>query len=298
MGPAIDNRRQDSPAHLALPTARGGCLSAWWALVRFGLCVFLLALIASLLVTPWLHLAWWTVFRRCVSIAAAISLWLWTRKIERRPWKAYGLAWDRAGKRQLFAGLLLGVTALGLMLGLHLLMGTCRIDVTPDRFKLWRTVLGFIPAALLVSVLEELVFRGVVFQRLLACSTPLALFTSSGLYALVHLRTMTPTVSTWLELVGLFVLGSVLALCYLVTRRLTLAIGLHAAFAYGARVNKLLIEFTDPSLAWLVGTNRLVNGVIHWFVLLGMGGLVIWWARGSWRGGTGNEIGVGRSYSA
>ena len=66
---------------------------------------------------------------------------------------------------------------------------------------------------------------------------------------------------------------------YLRTNSLYLSIGLHAVLAYGARVNKLLMQFTDPSLAWFTGTSRLVNGLVGWLVLLGIGGVILRWAR-------------------
>jgi membrane protease YdiL (CAAX protease family) len=233
---------------------------------------------------PWLDLSWWTIFRRCVSIGAAVSLWLCAR-LERRSLRSYGLADPRAGKRDLLFGLLLGIGMLGLMLVVGLVSGACRIDVTPDRLKLWRTVIGFLPAAALVGVLEELVFRGVILQHLLVFSKPVAVVASSALYAVVHLKTATLTLATWLELGGLFLLGSVLALSYLVTHQLYLAIGLHGVLAYGARINKLVIDIPETSLSWLVGTSRLVNGLVGWLVLLGIGGVIVRWARSSQRGG-------------
>jgi membrane protease YdiL (CAAX protease family) len=247
--------------------------------------VSLIGLALSLLVVPWVTLSWWKVFRRCISIAAAISLWLFISRFERRSLASYGCSLDGAGKRELVFGCALGIAALGLMATLGLASGACRIEVTPDRLKLWRTLLGFIPAAALVSLLEELVFRGVILQHLAACSKWLAVALSSSLYAAVHLKAPTITLMTGLELGGLFLLGVVLAVSYLRTNRLALAIGLHAILAYGARVNKLLIEFPDASLAWLVGTSRLVNGLAGWGALLAIVGMVMWWTRSSNRGG-------------
>ena len=272
MGPATGKRpaRDNRSAELR-STALG------WVL-RFGAWTFLISAALSVVALPWLDLSWWTVFRRCVSIGAAVSLWLCAR-LERRSLRSYGLSSVRAGKADLLFGLLLGLGTLGLMGALGLVSGAYRIDVTPDRLKLWRTVIGFLPAAALVGVLEELVFRGVILQHLLAFSKPVAVAASSALYAVVHLKTTTLTLATWLELGGLFLLGSVLALSYLVTHQLYLAIGLHSALAYGARVNKLVIGIPETPLSWLVGTSRLVNGLAGWLAVLGLGGIIVWWAR-------------------
>ena len=262
-------------------TCRAGVAS----LAGFGVCVFLLALLLSLIATPWTTLSFWKVFRRGVSVAAALSLWLFIRKLERRSFRSYGFAAPRAGKRQLRFGVLLGLGVLGLLFGTWLALGVCRLSITPDLPRLWRTVVGFLPAAILISVLEELVFRGFILQHLLNCSKGLAVIGSSALYALVHLKTSTVGLAACLELVGLFLFGGLLALSYLLTRQLYLAVGLHAVLAYGLRINKLLIEFTEPSLTWLVGTSRLVNGVASWVALLCMAGIVMWWVRRSQEGG-------------
>ena len=263
------------PATGKSPTASRALLT----LAQFGLSVFLISLALSWLALPWLHLPWWNVFRRCVSFGSALSLWIFIKKYERRSVRSYGFQDPRAGKRQLGLGLLLGLGALGAIVAIGLATGAYQIAITPDRVRLWRTVIGFIPAAMLVSVLEELVFRGFILQHLLVRSRSLAIIVTSVLYALVHLKRPTLVLSTYLELGGLFLLGCVLAISYLRTRQLYLAIGLHAVLAYGARVNKLLIQFPYPSISWLVGTTRLVNGLLSWAFLLGVGGIIIWWTR-------------------
>lgn len=252
--------------------------TALGAVLRFGAWTLLISVALSLAVLPWVDLSWWKIFRRCVSIGAALSVWLCAR-FERRSLRSYGLSSGRAGKSDVLFGLFLGLGMLGLMLLLGLASGACRIDVTPDRMKLWRTLIGFLPAAVLVSVLEELVFRGVILQHLFVFSKPVAVAASSALYAIVHLKNSALTLGTWLELGGLFLLGSVLALSYLVTHQLYLAIGLHGALAYGARVNKLVIGIPETPLSWLVGTSRLVNGLVGWLAVLGIGGIIVWWAR-------------------
>ena len=261
--------------------------TALGAVLRFGAWTLLISVALSLAVLPWVDLSWWKIFRRCVSIGAALSVWLCAR-FERRSLRSYGLPGVRAGKADLLFGLLLGLGTLGLMWLLGLASGAYRIDVTPDRMRLWRTLIGFLPAAVLVSVLEELVFRGVILQRLLAFSKPVAVAASSALYAVVHLKTSDVTFATWLELGGLSLLGSVLALSYLATHQLALSIGLHGALAYGARINKLVIDIPQSPLSWLIGTSRLVNGLAGWLALLGIGGMILWWARRS-HGGTYDE---------
>ena len=246
----------------------------WWSIVRFGALVFLISGILSLIALPWVKLPWWRIFRRCVSVASVTSLWICIRKVEGRSFRSYGLSRRQGGSRQLVFGLLLGLGALGLMLGLGLITGQCRIALTPNHAKLYTVALGFLPGAVLVSLVEELVFRGFILQQLLSSSRGTAVVVSSALYSLVHLKEPTFDLGTAMQLAGLFLLGAVLSLAYLRTHQLYLSMGLHAALAYGARVNKLVIEFTNSSLSWLVGTSRLVNGFAGWAALLGIGGIV------------------------
>lgn len=259
--------------------------TGWAIIVRFGLFTLALSLGLSFLVLPWLRLSWWMAFRRCVSIAAAISLWLSIKHYQGRTLRSYGFSNFGVGKRQFLFGLLLGLGALVFLLLVGVACGVYRFEVTLDHIRLWRTVIGFIPAVVLIGILEELVFRGILLQPLLDMSRPVAIIISSILYALVHVKTGLWTPSIWLELGGLFLLGVILALSYVLTNQLYLAVGLHAALAYGARVNKLIVKISDQSLTWLVGTSRLVNGLMSWMMLLGILGIVVWWARMTCRGG-------------
>jgi membrane protease YdiL (CAAX protease family) len=254
------------------------------AVVRFLVQLLLLSTALSLVALPFVDLPWWKVVRRCASIGAALSLWWSVRRRERRTFASYGLTFQGAGKGEARFGLLAGFGSLFVMVGAGLVTGACRIDIDPDTVKVWSTLAGFLPAAGLVGILEELVFRGFLLRHLMAYSRLTAVAVTSALYAVVHLREAAMTASTARELTGLFLLGAVLALSALRTGRLSMAIGLHAALAYGARVNKLVLAI-DSSSAWLTGTSRLVNGVVSWAVLLGLGGLVWWKTRNRRAGG-------------
>ena len=262
-----------------------GCGSAWWSVGRFGFSVILLTALFSLIAIPWVDLRWWRIVRRCASIAAACSLWWCIRRLERRRFADYGLRWSREARRMTLVGAVAGAGALGILLAVGLAAGVYDIALTPDRAKLWGTVLGFIPGAALVAVLEELVFRGYLLQHWLGCSRWLALVASSAVYAIVHIKTREFGGSLGMEITGLFVLGVVLALTVLWTHQLWLAIGLHAALAYGAQVNRLVIAIPNSSLTWLVGSNRLINGVAAWAALGLLAGIVWWWTHRTQQGG-------------
>ncbi len=257
---------------------------AWWSVVRWSACMMLIAAVLSLLAHPWVHFSWWQTFRRCVSIASMLSLWWCVRRFERRSIQSYGLADFKSGKRQFVFGLCLGLATLGLLLLIGLASGVCRIGIFSDPSVFWLKLLGFLPAAVLIGVLEELIFRGFILQQLMRSSTFMAVLVSSVIYSLVHVRSSEWTLATFLQLVGLFLLACVLCFSYFRTCQLYLSIGLHASLAYGAGVNKLFLQFTAPfsaSFAWLTGTSRLINGLASWAALLVMAAAIAWWTRRS-----------------
>ena len=255
------------------PVIASSCLHSVKRLMLFTLGIAVLAAGISGVVHPWTGLTWWKVFRRSVSIAAACMLVVMMRR-QGQPIRTLGLGAWQAGKRDVGRGLVWGFGAVALVGALYLATPWCRIEVHPDAARVWRTVLLFIPGAGLVAVLEELVFRGYVLQQLMSCSKGLAVAGSSAAYALVHLRPNPEWPASGFELTGLFLLGWVLALSVLRTKQLYLAIGLHASLAYAARVNKLLVEFADPSVQWWLGTSRLVNGLGAWAALAGLGWMI------------------------
>ncbi|MBI4597951.1 MAG: CPBP family intramembrane metalloprotease [Candidatus Omnitrophica bacterium] len=267
-------------AHALQPRA----VSGWWSVITFGLLTFAISVLLSVIVWPFVGLPWWKVFRRCVSIGAAASVLICVKVLERRTVRSYGFADAGKGMRQLLFGVVLGASTLAAMFGIGLWSGAYHVSIDESPLKFWGTIIGLMPAMALVSVLEELVFRGVILQRLIVYSRPVAMFVSSALYAIVHLKTLAPTWSPWgpwFELFGLFLFGMILCVSFFLTGQLYLAVGLHASLAYGARVNKLLVEFPRPALNWLIGTNRLVNGVMNWMALLAMCGVMVWWVRSS-----------------
>lgn len=240
--------------------------------------IALLAGLASWILRFWIDLSWWRIFRRCVSLAAALALLAFARRDRDSSFRSLGLGDFQRGRGQFGAGLAIGFGVVLAIVAGYLALGVCRISVYPDTARVIRVVLTFLPIAGLVALLEELVFRGFVMRQLMIFSSWGATFLSSLAFALVHLRTHLVWPGTMLEVIGLFLLGVVLSLSYFRTgQRLYLAIGLHAGLAYCSRVIKLLFEFTEPSLAWLVGTSRLVNGLVGWAVLVGMGAWLVWW---------------------
>ena len=261
--------------------SESSCLLGLKRLGVFAITITLLSGLISgavFLLQLWPEFSWWKIFRRCVSLAAACALIVIARRDpQSSSFRALGLGDFRKGRGQVGVGVAIAFGMVAAILIGYSIVGVSRIKIDPDTSRMTQILITFLPLAGLISVLEELVFRGFILQQLMRCSRLAAALLSSLAYALVHLRERVAWPGTVLELGGLFLFGIVLTLSYFRTKQLYLSIGLHTGLAYYARVSKLFVEMTVPSLQWLVGTSRLVNGLVAWlaFIVLGIG--LAWW---------------------
>jgi membrane protease YdiL (CAAX protease family) len=129
--------------------------------------------------------------------------------------------------RELLAGLLLGALLFSLTIGIIAVLGAYQVIGING----WSGVLAVVPGYILAAVLEEIVFRGVVFRILeLWLGSFIALAISAILFGLLHLAnpgaTLLSAIAIMLEA------GILLAAAYMLTRRLWLCMGLHFAWNF------------------------------------------------------------------
>jgi len=164
------------------------------------------------------------VWPQLLAAALAVGGYLfYVHRVERR--KAVELGWPGAA-RELAAGGALGVGLLLAIVGVLAACGAFRITGSSG----WGALVKPFAEMLLVALVEEILFRGVL-MRITEQSrgTWFAFVSSSLLFALAHL----PNESITLLAVGATAAaGTLLAAAYLVTRRLWLAIGLHFAWNF------------------------------------------------------------------
>lgn len=170
--------------------------------------------------------------RPVIAITAAVAMgWLamgvyygFGRVVERREvseLSVAGMGW------QLGAGMLVGAGLYTACVLVLMLLGMYRIDgFNPVSFM--------VPAmamAISAGVLEEIIFRGVLFRIVEEwLGSWIALVISSAVFGLVHL--MNPA-ATWTGAVFISVeAGLLLAAAYMLTRRLWLSMGFHIAWNY------------------------------------------------------------------
>ncbi|WP_395700234.1 lysostaphin resistance A-like protein [Aquabacterium sp.] len=148
-------------------------------------------------------------------------------RLRRQPLSGVGLRLDATWLRHVVCGVALGTAELLVVSALIYLAGGVRFELDPARglaalgHGLWFFAWG--------AVLEELLFRGFVFQRLVdGIGAPMALLLAGLLFALAHLNNpgMQGSTLAWATLDN--ALGAILlGLAYLRTGSLALPMGIH-----------------------------------------------------------------------
>lgn len=149
---------------------------------------------------------------------------LYTRWLERRTPHEFG----RVGAlSELAAGMLIGAALVGVSVGMLALLGMYRITGTRE----WSVIVVPLCIALASGTIEEIVMRGVLFRLLEeSLGTWIALAISAAVFGGLHLAN--PGATPQAAIAISFEAGIMLAAAYVLTRRLWLAIGIHAAWNF------------------------------------------------------------------
>lgn len=226
-----------------------------------------------------------------LSLAIAAGLgWaayaLYTRLLERRV--AHELGW-RGAWREFGAGWLVGTLLFGVTIGVLALLGAYRVSGLREQLSVMTIPLC---VSLAAAVIEEIVARGVVFRLLEeSLGTWIALAISAALFGLGHLSN--PNATPLAALAVAVEAGVLLAAAFVLTRRLWLAIGIHAAWNFtqsgifgvplsGIPMHGIVVgELAGP--AWLSGGAFGAEGsvvAVLTCTALGVAMLALAWRRG------------------
>ncbi len=155
-----------------------------------------------------------------------LATWACTR-LRKEPLSSVGYRLDRRWFREMAGGTLIGIGTVLAVVGMIWAIGGVRFELDPARSL--STLLAGLYLFLFVALMEETLFRGFIFQRLLAgvgyWPAQIAL---ASLFALGHwgnpgMQGSTEAVAT----LDLFLGAVLLGLAYLRTRSLALPVGLH-----------------------------------------------------------------------
>jgi membrane protease YdiL (CAAX protease family) len=212
-----------------------------------------------------------------------------------------------AWAREIGAGLVVGLCG---VVAAFLVGGVLGGIVPELRFAAMKTVrkalLG-VGAAVAIGVGEEVLFRGLLLRRLTRDTGRVAgVLLTTAIYAAVHAIGKAPAsgpVTAWSgiertaallapvtttvalpELVGLALLGLVLAAARLRTGSLWVPIGIHAAWVAAFRVGRLFVTIR-PTPVWLVGPGwpPLIGGAAGWIGLAVTAVVLFGWRAGRGR---------------
>ena len=177
---------------------------------------------------------------------------------------AQGLPLGRRSARQFIAGLALGILLIGLCVALAAATGSyeVRVSFNARALRLSAEVLLLLLSG---ALLEEAMFRGYPFQRLVESVGPVwAVVALSALFGAAHLGNPNASgVLSWAFL-NTIAIGVLLALAYLGTRTLWLPFGIHfgwnfaLGFVFGLPVSgmntfSVIVHGSIRGPAWLTG---------------------------------------------
>ncbi|PSB27198.1 CPBP family intramembrane glutamic endopeptidase [Stenomitos frigidus] len=207
---------------------------------------------------------------------APLVLWGFTH-IEEKTFATYGLTLNRSSLISLLFGLGLGVLGVGLLFSLERWVGWITLNQANQR-QFFGALLPTLAIGLVVSFIEELVFRGFLLNQLQHdYSTWVAAASSSLIFALLHLVWEGTEISP--QLPGLWLMGIVLVIArWTDGGSLGLACGLHAGWVWGIASldTAQLIQYTDSGPEWMTGLKKqpLAGGM--GLLLMGVTGVMLW----------------------
>ncbi len=235
------------------------------------------------------------VMRRIMLAVAILMIFLLRKPLLLKSYTTIGIKNTQGWWEQLQMGFLLGTGILILYTSFLYVNGIKISEIEVKSFgDLVFQLSKILFVAALIGFIEEVFFRGFIFQSLLKdMHAVLAVFVSSIFYSSLHFFKIelhsSPGIQPFIgftviykffenlilnfttilpSLIGLFLVGVVLSYTCLRTNSLYFAIGLHAGWVFLIKVNHLFFDSAKPNLRWLYGDSNMVTGVLGWMLLI------------------------------
>ncbi len=242
---------------------------------------------------------------RTLLVLALAGLWPLARALGARSWSALGITPLSGQLGPIAFGFGLGFLSLAVVALLGVFSGARNFNTGIPLDRLLKLMGAAAGTALVVAVVEELLFRGMLYGRMRpAIGQRSALLLSAGIYAIVHFfeRPSTPLRVTWTSgfqtlqamlegfshwqslIPGFFTLslaGILLARFFRVTGSLYGAIALHAGWIFWLGLYRGITQGQPSTLSWVWGSEKLVDGWSALGVMILCAVLVWRWAGAS-----------------
>lgn len=231
------------------------------------------------------------VFSRVTVLGFVLGVILLRARLGYTAWLGEMLRWDRDSRRQLATGLVYSLLPLLALAVALVVLGAWRWLPQPP-LKMLSRLPGYVASALLIGLLEETLFRGIILTLLVrAWGAWRGLFFSALFFAFLHplgtpieapadysflagasalasLLALFQEPLVQRQLVGYFLGGLILARATLLSDRLWAALGLHVGWVFFIRADGLFLKRSHDWDALYFGHNRLVDGILIWLFLL------------------------------
>jgi membrane protease YdiL (CAAX protease family) len=212
------------------------------------------------------------IFDRVIMVTLFAALLIFARRLELLDLLRRGFRTTQIGVQQALGGLMLAVGGIGVLFAAAFVVGG---DLRGAAIA--TSVLSYLPAAILIAVIEESFFRAFLLAGMeRELGPPGALIVSSLIFALVHVmrsparfylirfapmagakivaayavRMIHP--DNFMALIGLFLLSLVLGEAFVLTGQVYCSLGLHIGFVLGAKTWRKAVVGTVPR--WLAGS--------------------------------------------
>jgi uncharacterized protein len=220
---------------------------------------------------------------RSILLIALLGIWPLLRGLGAKSWTDFGLVKPSGQWTRLASGFGVGYGSLAVAALIALAAHARRINPDAATNQIFARLAAAAATALVVAVLEEILFRGAIFGALRkAWRWPAALLVSSVIYAIVHFlrKADLPGPVTWTsglrllphilagfgdlqaiipEFFNLTLAGILLGLAYQRTGNLYFSIGLHVGWIFWLKFYGFLTVPANSS-TWLWGTDKLIDG--------------------------------------
>jgi membrane protease YdiL (CAAX protease family) len=251
-------------------------------IIGFVVVLILAAFIAPLL-SQFIDYDFDRILSRTVMVLFLVLAGIFLIKNRGFKFRDYGLFWDNYSATRLVHAFLLGFLTLSLMTFLEILIGVRAWQFTLHQTTWPLKLLKYLSSALVIGILEEFIFRGVLFNLLgKAFRLIPALIVTNIVYSLLHfirysgneaisdpnfltsfriyveiMEPFTRFGQIWVGAIGLFIFGMVLSYAYLRTgKNLIFSIGIHAGAVFFLKLDRWFVHIeSEAQKIWFGGTD-------------------------------------------